>query len=130
MKTGAGLPGREPDILFVSNARLSQLQGTYLSGPADLVIEIVSPESQKRDRVDKFGEYEQGGVGEYWLIDPTRPQAEFYRRGQDGRFHIADPDASGRYTCPTLPGVWVQVNWFWQNPPPDVLGVLKEWGIL
>ena len=36
MKIGANLPGREPDILFVSNARLTQLKGTYLDGPADL----------------------------------------------------------------------------------------------
>ena len=130
MKIGAGLPSREPDILFVSNARLSQLKGTYLDGPADLVVEIVSPESKFRDRGDKFYEYEQGGVGEYWLIDPLRKQAEFYLRGTDGFFRSVPPDADGRYHCPTLPGVWVQVEWLWQDPSPNVLDVLKEWGLL
>src|SRR3954464_13951742 len=43
MKTGAALPGRAPDILFVANRNRRRLKGTHLRGPADLVIEIISP---------------------------------------------------------------------------------------
>ena len=50
MKTGPNLPGRSPDLLFVSKKRLSQLKRNHLQGPADLVIEIISPESRARDR--------------------------------------------------------------------------------
>ena len=62
--------GREPDLLFVAAEHLSRLKETYLEGPADLVVEIVSPDSVGRDRGDKFYEYEAGGVPEYWLLDP------------------------------------------------------------
>ncbi|RMF91334.1 MAG: hypothetical protein D6736_05350, partial [Nitrospinota bacterium] len=72
MKTGPELPGREPDILFVARESLHRLQTTHLEGPADLVVEIVSPESRLRDRGEKFAEYELGGVKEYWLLERLR----------------------------------------------------------
>ncbi|MDQ3668302.1 MAG: Uma2 family endonuclease [Acidobacteriota bacterium] len=73
MKTGADLPGREPDILFIASDHLERLKDTHLAGAADVVVEVISPESLVRDRGEKFYEYEKGGVGEYWLIDPLRP---------------------------------------------------------
>src|SRR5258706_12998963 len=76
MKTGPDLPGRAPDVLFVANKNVKRLKKTYLQGPADLAVEIVSPGSKAIDRGDKFYEYEQGGVSEYWLIDPQRKSAE------------------------------------------------------
>ena len=67
--------GREPDLLFVKHEREHLVEENCLRGPADLVIEIVSPFSIARDRGEKFVEYEAGGVSEYWLIDPQRRQA-------------------------------------------------------
>jgi Uma2 family endonuclease len=64
--------GREPDILFVAQSNLGRITKQYLDGPADLVIEVISPEISGRDRGDKFYEYETAGVREYWLIDPQR----------------------------------------------------------
>ena len=81
--------GREPDLLFVANEHLDRLQETCLDGPADLVVEIVSPESAGRDRGEKFYEYARGGVPEYWLIDPLRQWAEFYHLGEDRRYRAA-----------------------------------------
>ena len=45
MKLPGDLPGREPDLIFVSNVNLHRLQETYLDGPADLAVEIISKES-------------------------------------------------------------------------------------
>jgi Uma2 family endonuclease len=70
--------GREPDLLFVASENLERLKESYLDGPADLVVEIVSPESAGRDRGEKFYEYARGGVPEYWLIDPQLEWVEFY----------------------------------------------------
>ena len=42
--------GREPDLLFVAREHLDRLKEAYLDGPADLAVEIVSPESAGRDR--------------------------------------------------------------------------------
>jgi Uma2 family endonuclease len=122
--------GREPDILFVRTERMSLVQPTYLDGPADLVIEIVSPESISRDRGDKFIEYEAAGVMEYWLLDPERQQAEFYRLGEDGRYHFALPDAAGVYRSEVLTGFWLRPDWLWQETLPPVLKVVREFGIV
>jgi Uma2 family endonuclease len=130
MKTGKDLPGREPDVVFVSTARLHQIQKNYLDGPADLAVEIVSPDSRVRDRKEKYQEYEQGGVLEYWLIDPIRKQAEFYQRGEDGRYHLVAIGEDGIYRSIVLPGLWLKVEWLWQEPLPQLLYVLKEWELI
>src|SRR3954469_13213837 len=46
MKTGLQLPGRAPDIFFVKTANLGRLKPVYFDGPADLVIEVISPGSR------------------------------------------------------------------------------------
>ncbi|MCS7198096.1 MAG: Uma2 family endonuclease [Candidatus Bipolaricaulota bacterium] len=116
--------GREPDVLFVAKEHLDRLTQTYLDGPADVVIEIVSPESGPRDRGEKYYEYEAAGVREYWLIDPDRQHAEFYRL-QQKRYKLIPPDAQGIYRSEVIPGFWLNVNWLWQRPLPRFLEVLK-----
>src|SRR5436309_7916635 len=56
---------REPDVVFVAAARRDVVRPNHIEGPPDLVIEVVSPESQSRDRREKYLEYEAAGVGEY-----------------------------------------------------------------
>ncbi|NOZ05216.1 MAG: Uma2 family endonuclease [Chloroflexi bacterium] len=117
--------GREPDLLFVAQEHLDRLRKMYLDGPADLAVEIVSPESMGRDRGEKFYEYEAAGVREYWLIDPERERAEFYRL-EEGRYRLVEPDTEGRYHSAVLEGFWLQVDWLWEEPLPRVLDVLRE----
>jgi len=130
MKTGPDLPGREPDLLFVARENLGRLKDRYLEGPADLVVEVVSPESRLRDRGEKFAEYEAGGVREYWLVDPEARQADFYVLGPDGRYDRRRADAAGIYRSQVVEGLWVRPEWFWQDPLPPVLVVLRELGLL
>jgi len=124
VKLGPDLPGRDPDLLFVASEHLDQLKETYLDGPADMIVEIVSPESQRCDRGAKFYEYEAAGVSEYWLIDPQRRQAEFYQLGEDGFYHPVLPDADGIYHSAVLPGFWLHTAWLWQDPLPTPVETL------
>jgi Uma2 family endonuclease len=130
MKTGADLPGRAPDIQFLSNANLSRRKKTFIERPADLVVEIISPGSRAGDRGDKFFEYEQAGVSEYWIIDLDRKQAEFYPRGSDGIYTNVSKSPDGIYRSSTLPGLWLRIEWLWQRPLPTVLGGLREWKLI
>jgi Uma2 family endonuclease len=122
--------GRCPDILFVANENRTRLQKNHLDGPADLVVEIISPDDPDRDRVTKFREYEQGGVREYWLIDRDNGQADFYLLGNDGRYHPLPVDEDGLFRSVVLPGLRLKVEWLWQDPLPPLLSVLKEWQIV
>ena len=119
--------GREPDVIFVVRDNLPNLQNNYLDGPADLAIEIVSPESAERDRGAKYGEYEAGGVREYWIIDAEARRADFFVRDETGRYQPAPPDAEGRYESAVLPGFWINVGWLWQTPLPPVSQALAAW---
>ncbi len=85
MPVGADLPGRAPDLIFVASGYLDRIKHAHLNGPADTALEIISPESRARDRGEKFYEYEQGGVRQYWLIDPVlKPADVLHSRG--GRY--------------------------------------------
>ncbi len=120
--------GREPDLLFVATEHLERLKATYLDGPADLVVEIVSPESVGRDRGEKFYEYERGGVSEYWLVDPLRRRFEAYHLDEQGFYRSLFSGAEGRYDSQVLTGFWLRVEWLWQEPLPVVEDVLLEVG--
>ena len=122
--------GREPDLLFVAREHLHRLGDTYLTGPADLAVEIVSPESAGRDRGEKFYEYERAGIAEYWLLDPQTRRAEFYQMGPEGQYHLTAADTEGVYRSVVLPGLWLRVDWLWQQPLPRVLDVLRELGVV
>ena len=118
--------GREPDLLFIATAHLDRLRPTYLDGPADLVVEIVSPESNTRDRAEKLTEYEAAGIPEYWLIDPLREDAAFYQLSQDGRYRRGPIDADSIYRSAVLPGFWLKVDWLWQRPLPDAAALMQQ----
>jgi Uma2 family endonuclease len=58
----------QPDVLFVSTARLSIIRNQVWGAP-DLVVEVLSHSTMHRDRGDKLDWYQQYGVRECWLVD-------------------------------------------------------------
>lgn len=60
----------QPDILYVSEERISIVEERAVRGAPDLVVEIVSPYSYKRDTEDKKRIYANHGVKEYWIVLP------------------------------------------------------------
>jgi Uma2 family endonuclease len=61
---------REPDILLVLQADDRRRGEKFWTG-ADLVVEVVSPDKPERDLVEKRADYAEGGIPEYWIVDPT-----------------------------------------------------------
>jgi Uma2 family endonuclease len=119
---------REPDLLFIAQEHLDRLSDLRLSGPADLVVEVVSDDSVARDRADKFYEYQAAGIWEYWIIDP-RPgyeRADFYVFDATGRYRPVPAAADGRYHSTVLSDFWLQVEWVLAAEPPQVLKALAQ----
>ena len=130
MKTGDTLSGRSPDIMFVSTEHLGQIRDNYLEGPADAAIEIVSPGSRTIDHGEKFYEYEQGGVKEYWILDPHRKRAEFFHLDAEGLYAAMPLDAQGLFHSREIAGCWFKPEQLWPGQMPPILDVLRDWKVI
>lgn len=69
---------RQPDILLVHRSREHIIEEHAIIGPPDLVVEIISPNSVKRDRIMKKESYAKFGVPEYWIVDSANLSIEQY----------------------------------------------------
>ncbi len=118
---------REPDLLFISGPHRDRISEEGLAGPADLVIEIMSGESLRRDRADKFYEYQDGGIPEYWLFDPRprRQRVDLYRLDEQGAYRPILPDENGHYHSAIVPGFWFDPSWLRQVPLPGALSLFS-----
>lgn len=100
----------EPDLLFISRARLDRLTAANVQGAPDLVVEVLSPGTAGRDRATKRRIYERFGVSEYWLVDPekrTLLQVRFGgTAGGDERLWLEAETA----VSPNLPGLALPVG--------------------
>jgi Uma2 family endonuclease len=121
-------PARQPDLLFVAQAHLERLTESRLSGPADLVVEVVSDDSVSRDRTEKFYEYQEAGIPEYWIVDPRpgRQRIDMYILDATQRYRAVSGDALGRYHATVLPGLWLREDWFLATELPDPLQALAQ----
>lgn len=122
--------GRQPDIIFVSNENLHRLEKQYVDGTADLIIEIISPESIIRDTQDKFEEYEKAGVKEYWLIDYKRKTANFYGLDENNEYKLLSISADNKFESLVVEGLWIKTDWLWQEELPNLMDILKEWELV
>ena len=125
-QAGPRLMRRLPDLWFVAADRLHLLRPTYLDGPPDVVVEVVSLDSVERDYHEKFAAYEAAGVREYWIIDPLEKALHAYRLDpRAGRFQ-ALVATDGRMTSEVLPGFGLRAEWLWREPLPRVSDVVGE----
>lgn len=116
---------REPDLIIVLKTNPHTLRETYMDGPADICIEIVSPGSVATDHGEKFEEYEKGGVPEYWIFDPIRNEARFYRLNEKGIYIRQSEDADGNYRTPRLPELVLHVPTLWQENLPGPIVIIE-----
>ena len=74
----------QPDISVVCDK--TKLDDKGCLGAPDLIIEIISPSSSRKDRMEKFFLYERMGVKEYWLVSPEDKIVEVFILEPDGKY--------------------------------------------
>ncbi len=74
----------QPDIMFIAKDQLSIITDTNIQGAPTLVIEILSPSSEKRDRGAKQKLYARAGIQEYWIVDLRVKTVEVLRLTMSG----------------------------------------------
>lgn len=117
---------REPDLMVILGENLANLKDTYMNGPADICIEIVSPGTDKNDYGAKLVEYEKGGVQEYWILDPIRKDTRFLRLNSERVYQSVTLDGEGNHATPLLPGLKLHVPTLWQEQLPDISAILAH----
>ena len=70
-----GLTSLQPDLLVVRRDRVGDRKITQTP---TLVVEVVSPGTARIDRMIKFSRYAEGGIGQYWIVDPQVPSIKVY----------------------------------------------------
>jgi Uma2 family endonuclease len=119
---------RVPDLLFIGKEHRDILKDAHVEGAPDLIVEIVSPDSEERDWREKYWEYEEAGVKEYWVIDPYSKTMAMYRLGEEGYRRVELKE--GIYRSEVVPGFWLRPEWLWQEPLPNVLEIARDLDII
>ena len=131
MRAIVGGNGREPDVLFLATENLGFLTERAVEGPADLVVEVISEDSVARDRGDKFYEYQEGGVREYWIIDPrpSKQRVDLYVIDRDARYQPVPVASDGAYHSAVLPGFYLKEGWLWADEPNPLAALVELVGL-
>ena len=80
----------QPDLLFVSDDRREIIGEKQVLGAPDLVVEILSPSTARRDRGIKLDLYARRGVRQYWIVDPVEDAVDVWRfRDEPGHERFA-----------------------------------------
>jgi Uma2 family endonuclease len=110
--------GFQPDLAFVATARHFLIEaGDYIHGAPDLVVEIVSPGTIKRDRVIKKDLCARFGVREYWVVDPSNFSIEIYVLENNGYMLHDLQEGNGTITSTVLTGFELALNAVFDLPP-------------
>jgi Uma2 family endonuclease len=108
----------EPDLLYLSNERAAQvLTPLHARGVPELVIEIASKSTRRRDETIKRRLYERAGVSEYWVVDPESDTIRVYTRENNrfGKPLELSREAGDVLKTPLLPGLDVPLARVFQD---------------
>jgi Uma2 family endonuclease len=103
----------EPDLLYLSNERASDaLTPLHVRGVPELVVEIGSPGTRRRDEMIKRRLYDRTGVSEYWIVDPEIDTIRVYRREAKTFARVVELSAEARdvLTTSLLPGLEIPLS--------------------
>ena len=100
----------EPDICFFGKGKADEFKSKQARFPApDFVVEVLSPDSETRDRVTKFYDYAANGVLEYWVIDPAGEIIEQYVL-HNGVYELQQKSSSGQIRSEAIAGFEIPVR--------------------
>ncbi|GBC96400.1 hypothetical protein HRbin16_02203 [bacterium HR16] len=118
---------REPDIVVVLGDNLRYLSEDRFTGAPDLLVEVISEDSVRRDQVEKFLEYEQEGVREYWLVDSRPAHYGVEAFSLEGTTYVPiEVNEEGWLESKVIPGFRLKPAWFVENRLPNSLTALNE----
>jgi Uma2 family endonuclease len=104
----------QPDVIYVRRERAGIL-AQRVEGAPDLVVEILSPGTARRDLGEKLRLYAESGVSEYWIVDPGLETFEFLENAPGG-FRVRLPEGAV-YRSAAIAGLELDLEAFWLMVP-------------
>jgi Uma2 family endonuclease len=95
----------QPDIVFISNLHQSIITERAILGAPDLIVEILSPGTEIRDRGYKRALYARYGVREYWIVDPKARRIEVLGLDVAGFKSLGTYGVTDQLTTAIFPGL-------------------------
>jgi Uma2 family endonuclease len=109
----------EPDLVYISRERLEKIRSSAgATGAPDLIVEIGSPSTRRRDETIKRRLYERFGVTEYWIVDPEVDTIKVYRLVNEQYDRVAELnlESGDVLTTPLLPGLELPLRKIFEEP--------------
>ncbi|WP_102272674.1 Uma2 family endonuclease [Cytobacillus massiliigabonensis] len=109
---------RQPDLVLIHRKRIEIISKRGIEGAPDLVIEILSPSTLKRDKIDKIKSYAHFGIPEFWIVDPEAGFLEQYVL-HENRYELIDIFQNNELvTSPNIPCVSFTMAAIMDKIPP------------
>jgi Uma2 family endonuclease len=104
-----------PDMVYVRAERGHLIQGSFVEGVPDVVVEVMS-QDRRRDLVMKRGWYAAAGAPEYWIIDPVSDTILVLELAGSEYVERAELSRSDTLSTPTIPGFELGLERLFDNP--------------
>lgn len=117
----------EPDLMLILPAHYDRIKETRIEGPADLVIEILSPSTREIDLTKKVPYYKQAGVGEIWIIDPENQDFKIFWLTGEKKWN--KDNADNYIESKVLAELKLKPIWIWERekyPPNKIIEEIIE----
>ena len=103
----------QPDLLFLGKSRGTIVTERAIESAPDLVVEILSPSTTRKDRTTKAGLYARFGVPHYWIVDPDARTLELYELEGES-YRLVSKDGGEAIVRPALfPGLELRLGEIW-----------------
>lgn len=101
----------QPDLLLLLDERTAFETASDIAGPPNLVVEILSPSTERIDRGKKLAFYARLGADELWLVDGKRHTLSVYSEPVDGRYRsVVTFTTPGSARSATIPGLAIDLD--------------------
>jgi Uma2 family endonuclease len=110
--------GRKPDLIVFLPGSAPPPRHGPLRAPPDIVAEVVTPtpRDERRDRIDKMGEYAEFGVRQYWLLDPALGSFEVFALTPAGTYARLLAASEGKIEgIPGCEGLCIDLDALWHE---------------
>jgi Uma2 family endonuclease len=103
----------QPDLFYVSGEQKQIVKDTRIDGAPALVIEVISPSSSRKDRMQKLRIYQRARVQHYWLINPEEKTIECFALREGSYFLAATGMDEDVVEYASFPGLSMDLKALW-----------------